>query len=119
MVDRLNKPLFAGSPTFVQSIAVRGSTNAVFAGVAQVNSGASTATVLNVDIRSESVVFLGSQFVPAANSGFGRPFGVTSLTVAAGSGTGAFMVTTCDSLGAGATTRVPFMIWRAGPVTSV
>ncbi len=82
MTDRLNKPVFAGSPSFIQSLAIGHATNAAFGGVAVVNSGTSTATVLNVDVRSESVIFLGAQFTTNANSGFGRPFAVTSLTTA-------------------------------------
>jgi hypothetical protein len=118
MVDRLNKPYFAGAPTFAQSIAVRGSTSAVFAGVAAINSGTSAVAVVGVDVRSESVVFLGApMFTTNAASGLGRPLAVTSLSTAPGSGS--FMITTVDSLGAGTTTRVPWMIWRSGQVNQV
>jgi len=74
-----------------------------------------------LDIRSESVVFLGAQFTTNAASGFGRPLAVTSMTVATASNSGAagFMITTVDSLGAGTTTRVPYMVWRVGPVSAV
>jgi hypothetical protein len=80
MTDRLNNPLFACSPTLTQSVAVR-TANAVFGGVATIASGTSAVAVTGVDIRSESVVFLGSQFTTNAASGFGRPLAVTSMTV--------------------------------------
>ena len=118
MSIRLTGPVFANtSPTVVQSIAVRGSTNAVFGGVAQINSGTSTGTVVNVDVRTNTAIFLGSMFTTAANSGFGRAtFAVTSMTVATPSNSGAagFVISTTDSLGAGTTVRIPWMAWRIG-----
>lgn len=118
MTDRLNRPLFAGSPTYVQSAPrAFASTNFPFGGIASISSGSSSVTITNADIRSETAIFLGApMFVTNAASGFGRSFAVTSLTVApvtgAGSGGGAFMITTVDSLGSGTTARVPWMAWR-------
>jgi hypothetical protein len=83
MVDRLNRPVFVGSPTFIASGPRFATTNAPFAGVASISSGTSAVAVTGVDIRSESVVFLGApMFTTNAASGFGRPLAVTSLTVA-------------------------------------
>lgn len=115
MVDRLNRPHFAGSPSFVQSMKAAGTAgNVTFAGVTTINSGSSSVAVTGVDIGSESVVFLGAQFTTNAASGFGRPFAVTSITVATPTNSGAagFVISTVDSLGASTTTRVPYMVWR-------
>jgi hypothetical protein len=116
MSIRLHGPVFADTaPTFVQSIAVRGSTNAVFAGVTAIASGSSSVVVNNCDVRTNTAVFLGAmQTTTLANRGFGRPLAINSITVATTSGTGAFMVTSTDSLAIGCSIRVPWLLVRIG-----
>jgi hypothetical protein len=120
-MDRLNKAYFAYSPTVAQSAPARTS-NDVFAGVATINSGTATSVILGVDIRSESVIYLGAPiFSTAANSGANRAFAVTSLTVntSANSGAAGFQISTLDGLGSGTGVRVPWTIWRIGQVNPV
>jgi hypothetical protein len=121
MVDRLNKAYFGYSPTVAQSASAR-SSNDVFAGVTSILSGTSTGVVTGVDVRSESVVFLGAPiFTTAPASGSSRGFCVTSMTIntAANSGAAGFMITTVDSLGAGTSVRIPWTVWRIGQVNPV
>lgn len=123
MVDRLNRAYFAYSPTVAQSAPPRTS-NDVFAGVTTINSGTGTGVVTGVDVRSESVIYLGApMFTAAANSGAAawRGFAVTSLTVgtSANSGAAGFIVSTLDGQGVGTTVTVPWTIWRIGQVKSV
>lgn len=118
MVDRLNRAFFSYSPTVAQSAPAR-SSNDVFAGVTSVISGAATGVVLGVDVRSESVVFLGApMFTTAANSGAAawRSFAVTSMTVntSANSGAAGFIISTLDGQGVGTGVTIPWTIWRIG-----